>query len=130
MASRRRDAKPKSPWKLELNYRNNLLLLDNNLTATYLAAGVSLKGQKESQIQNSHARMHRQYYTHHLLLKRQTDYAKAVGKAHASWKKLRREGSLKAEGIPVGIIPINIIPHALIRRNGIFTYLDKKIFGI
>ena len=28
-----------SPWKLELNYRNNLLLLENNLAPTYAARG-------------------------------------------------------------------------------------------
>ena len=32
-----------SPWKLRLNYRNNLLLLDNNLARTYAAAGESPK---------------------------------------------------------------------------------------
>lgn len=29
-----------SPWKLKLNFRNNLLLLDNNLAKTYVAEGM------------------------------------------------------------------------------------------
>lgn len=122
---------PKSPWKLELNYRNNLLLLDNNLTATYLAAGASLQKAKRKAECKIAMRVCIDNITRIIyFFSGKTDYAKAVGKAHAGWKKLRREGSLKAECTPIGIIPINIILHALIRRNGIFTYLDKKIFGI
>lgn len=32
-----------SPWKLKLNFRNNLLMLENNLAKTYVADGKSVK---------------------------------------------------------------------------------------
>ena len=32
-----------SPWKLELNYRNNLLMLENNLAKTFVCDGMSVR---------------------------------------------------------------------------------------
>lgn len=122
---------PKSPWKLELNYRNNLLLLDNNLTSTYLATGLSAQKAKRKAKRKIAMRVGIDNLTRIIyFFSGKTDYAKAVGRAHAGWKKLRRKGSIKAAGTPAGIISINIIPQALLRGDGIFSYLDKKIFGI
>lgn len=123
---------PKSPWKLELNYRNNLLLLENNLAATYMADGMP-EGRAQSKARR------------HIAIRRGIDnltrliyfctgriaYAAAVRKAHEGYRKLRRRGQAAAPvAAPVGIARICIIPAAFLKGDGVFNYLDKKIFNI
>lgn len=123
---------PKSPWKLELNYRNNLLLLENNLAATYVAGGIperraASKAARRIAIRRGIDNLTRIVY----FFTGRRDYAAAVRKAHAGYRQLRRRGQAAAhEAVPVGIARICIIPAAFSRRDGVFTYLDKKVFKI
>lgn len=143
---------PKSAFKLELNYRNNLLLLNNNLRATYLASGMSDKKADRRAQQIITLRLAIDNLTRLIyFLEGKLSYAGAVRKAHAAYKLLRLQpspstgevetGAKTAEakavaseattataGAVVGIIPINIIPQAIFRGKGIFNFLDKKIF--
>lgn len=85
---------PASPFKLKLNWRNNLLLLENNLANTYIA-----KGMPETAASKKAARFIRfrvfldncarivYFCTGNVA------YAKAVGQAHAEWKELRKQAS-------------------------------------
>ena len=125
---------PKSPWKLELNYRNNLLLLDNNLAGR--------KAERKIRGRIAIDNLTRIAY----FLQGKKDYAAAVRKAHAGFRELRhkpRPGIASTEALPefsagveaipapeAGLSPIDIIPNALLRGGGIFKFLDKKIFGI
>lgn len=123
---------PKSPWKLELNYRNNLLLLENNLAATYVAGGMperraAAKAARHIAIRRGIDNLTRIVY----FFTGRREYAAAVRKAHAGYRQLRRRGQAAAhEAVPVGIARICIIPAAFSRRDGVFTYLDKKVFKI
>lgn len=125
---------PKSPFKLELNYRNNLLLLENNLAASIEAGGVSPRKAGRKAARKIAFRVFlddcsRVVYA----LSGKKDYAAAVTRAHEGWKRLRSEsprtgkGAVKAEA---PLVPVNIVPNALLRGRGIFRYLDKKIFRI
>ena len=123
---------PKSPWKLELNYRNNLLLLENNLAATYVAGGMperraTAKAARRIWLRRGIDNLTRIIY----FCTGRIEYSAAVRKAHTGYRQLRRRGQAAAhEAVPVGIARICIIPAAFSRRDGIFSYLDKKIFRI
>lgn len=132
---------PKSPWKLELNYRNNLLLLDNNLADSFPAgkerdAKATGKARKKAAMK-IRGRIFIDNLTRAVyFLQGKKEYAAAVRKAHAGFRELRnRPGAGKASGKAVsgrgaGLCPVNIIPNALLRGEGIFKYLDNKHFGI
>lgn len=123
---------PKSPWKLELNYRNNLLLLENNLAATYVAGGMSegkaaAKARRRITIRRGIDNLTRLIY----FFTGRIAYAAAVRKAHEGYRQLRRRGQAAAPvAVPVGIGRICIIPTAFLKGDGVFKYLDKKIFSI
>jgi len=133
---------PKSPWKLELNYRNNLLLLDNNLAGSYGQDGEKARRKAARKIRG---RMFIDRLTQvAYFFQGKKDYAAAVRKAHAGFKELRKRpgaGIASTEALPkfsagegraknCGLSPVNIIPNALLRGEGIFKYLDNKHFGI
>ena len=124
---------PKSPWKLELNYRNNLLLLENNLDATYFAAGLSFrrsyrKARRRIRIRLGIDNLTRAIYW----CTGRKEYASAVKKAHRGYFELRRypsDGHAAFKAVS-GLGRICIIPNAFLRGGSIFKYLDKKIFTI
>lgn len=125
---------PKSPWKLELNYRNNLLLLENNLAASYKATGLPADRAGKKASRKIAFRVFLDNCTRMVYaLTGRKDYAAAVTKAHEGWKQLRGEssgtGKLPVRGEAL-LMPVNIIPNALLRGEGIFRYLDKKVFRI
>jgi len=79
-----------SPWKLQLNFRNNLLLLDNNLIPTYLSKGMSEQkaGAKAGRmlrfrifLDNCAKLIYR--------LTGKKEYAEAVSKAHSEFNELK-----------------------------------------
>lgn len=94
-----------SPFKLKLNFRNGLLLLENNLEATFMAGGMSGSA--------AHARARRTIAFRRLLdncsalvyrLTGRKEYACAVRDAHREYKQLRKAGKKAAapSGMPVG----------------------------
>ena len=81
-----------SPFKLRLNYRNNLLMLENNLAKTFRAQGASVKGALGKARRRIFVRMllDGASAASYLATKKWASY-KAVVKAHAEYRKLRRE---------------------------------------
>ncbi len=110
---------PKSPWKLELNHRNNLLLLENNLPATVGPVKARMRICFRMLLDIASACVY-------LLSGRPADF-RAVVKAHRGFRRLRREapagvnGSAKVEGY----WKINIILQSLFRGGGIFSYIRR-----
>ena len=83
-----------SPFKLRLNYRNNLLLLENNLAKTFRAQGYSVEGALGKARRRILVRMLLDGASAltYLLSKKWPSY-KAVVAAHAEYWKLRRKPS-------------------------------------
>ena len=82
-----------SPWKLQLNFRNNLLLLENNLAATLVAAGCNpekawRKARRKIRFRLFLDNCARFFY----FCTGRTAYAAAVRKAHLEWRELRKGG--------------------------------------
>ena len=113
-----------SPVKLRFNYRNNLLLLENNLAKTFRAQGYSVEGAL--------GKARRRILTRMLLdgasaisylVTRKWDSYKAVVKAHAEYWKLRRKpdpdevASQQKEVTIHGWYPKWMVPRALTGRK-------------
>ena len=83
-----------SPFKLRLNYRNNLLLLENNLAKTFRAQGFSVEGALGKARRRILARMLLDGASAiiYLTTRKWASY-KAVVKAHSEYWKLRRKPS-------------------------------------
>ena len=83
-----------SPFKLRLNYRNNLLLLENNLAKTFRAQGYSVEGALGKARRRILVRILLDGCSAlcYLVTKKWASY-KAVVKAHAEYFKLRRKPS-------------------------------------
>ncbi len=104
-----------SPFKLRLNFRNNLLLLENNLPATFVAQGLDER----------HARhkARRRIFTRILLdgcsalvylLKGKGSFCKAVVSAHREYRRLRRPGTIPpSPALPEGLYKGWIVPKGL-----------------
>ena len=106
-----------SPFKLRLNFRNNLLLLENNLPATFASEELSEK--------KARCKARRRIFTRMCLdglsalvylVTRRWSFYKAVVQAHREYRKLRRPGE----------IPLN--PH---RPEGLYDgwILPRALFG-
>ena len=129
-----------SPWKLQLNYRNNLLLLENNLARTYaLECGKPSKALRKANrrigirllLDGASALVY--------ALGGKWAYVKAVYKAHESYRTLRRPvtatqlkaylerfgGRARVAGRWKGCI----ILQAMLRKDGIFAYLRKQEYS-
>lgn len=79
-----------SPWKLELNFRNNLLLLENNLAKTYaLDCGDASKALSMARTMIWIRMVLDGCSACVYLITGRKDYFKAVLKAHKEYKKLR-----------------------------------------
>ena len=105
-----------SPFKLYLNFRNNLLLLENNLPATFAAEGAK----------NPYGKARRRILARmcldglsalvYLVTRRRTFY-KAVLEAHREYRRLRRKGTIPpAPQMPEGLYRGWIVPKGLFRR--------------
>ena len=133
-----------SPWKLKLNFRNDLLMLDNNLAKTY-----SLAFAKRMSPEKAAARACRKASGTILwrkfldglsavvyLLSGRMDYFKSVTAAHKEFKEKRagtdvasvKDYILSHKGLEgPTLFPEWIVPLAICKGNGIFAYLRKKI---
>ncbi len=81
-----------SPRKLYLNYRNNLLMLDNNLLHTYIAEGYTLaKAAKKSARMLGIRMLIDNLAKFAYICSGRADYAKAVSEAHRDYRKLRTD---------------------------------------
>ena len=129
-----------SPWKLELNYRNNLLLLENNLARTY-----ALEGRSPSKALR---KANRRIGIRMLLdgasalvyaLSGKWSFVKAVYKAHESYRTLRRPVTAAQlrdyldrfgkRARVAGRWKGSIILQAMLRKDGIFAYLRKQEYS-
>ena len=108
---------PSSPWKLELNYRNNLLLLQNNLPSTVGAARARAIIFCRSVLDCCSAAVY-------LLGGRPKSFI-AVLHAHRGYRRLRGQGASAQSGVKEvsGYWKICVILHSLLRGAGIFRYL-------
>ncbi len=132
-----------SPWKLQLNYRNNLLMLDNNLAKTYslklLKRGLDC-GKASKRALRTAGRIIAFRKLLDLcsagvyLLTGKTAKAKAVFKAHEEYKRLR---NAQEEAGVRHYLELHrnvespllygrwIIPLAFLKGNGIFDHIRK-----
>ena len=112
-----------SPFKLQLNYRNNLLLLENNLAKTFRTQGYSVEGALGKARRRILVRMLMDGASAlvYLTTKKWPSY-KAVVKAHAEYWKLRRKpspdevASQQKEVTIHGWYPKWMVPRALAGR--------------
>lgn len=104
-----------SPFKLRLNYRNNLLLLENNLPATFAAAGLSEKRARRKARRRIFARKCLDGCSALLyLLKGQWRFFRAVLDAHREYRKLRQPGAIPENvHFPDGLYKGWIVPKGL-----------------
>ena len=127
-----------SPWKLKLNYRNNLLMLDKNLAKSFVADGLSpRKALRKARriiflrmiLDGGSALMY--------LLTGKASYFKAVIEAHREFKRLRRGSDvaqlanwaeqLPPEGIRIeGRYSGSMILTSMLKGNDVFKYLEKR----
>lgn len=134
-----------SPWKLKLNFRNDLLMLENNAAKTYSLENMS-KGLSPQKAASKAVRKARRLIFIRKCLDRcsaavylltgKIEYFKAVLHAHKEFKQLRRGIELAGierfaeshQGIPAPrLFRRWIIPLAMAKGNGIFEYLRKTL---
>ena len=109
--------RPDSPFKLELNYRNNLLLLENNLPATIGACRARVRIFLRMLLDDASALAY--------VFQGRPDYFRAVCKGHKGFRRLRRGvrsvPSGKAE--IAGFWKICVILQCLLKGADVFRYL-------
>ena len=110
---------PKSPWKLELNHRNNLLLLNHNLSKTVGRTTAGLRIFIRIMLDCASALVY-------FLSGRPADL-RAVVRAHRGYRQLRHKTlAPRIEGATVlGYTKNCIILQSLLRRGGIFRYIRR-----
>ena len=113
-----------SPFKLRLNFRNNLLLLENNLPSTFMAQMADNSSLSPSRLERkARCRTRRRIFVRMCLdglsalvylLKGKREFFRAVVQAHREYRKLRRPGELlpeahRPEGLYKGwIVPVGL----------------------
>ncbi len=112
---------PASPFKLKLNFRNGLLLLENNLPAT-VGPGCARRRIRTRKILDCCAAI---VY----LLSGKTANARAVRDAHREYRQLRQEPPARPAPVsgaaPAGYSGIRILLQAALRGEKIFKYLRR-----
>ncbi|MBR5906016.1 MAG: glycosyltransferase family 2 protein [Bacteroidales bacterium] len=108
---------PKSPWKLELNHRNNLLLLENNLPATVGCCAARFRICLRLLLDWASAFVY-------LLSGRPADF-RAVVRAHRGYRQLRRPSAVSGRAEVKGYYNILLILQSLLHGGGIFRYLRR-----
>lgn len=109
-----------SAFKLKLNYRNGLLMLDNNLARCCGSTRAKLTIFARMVLDGMSAAVY--------LLSGRTEYVKAVLDAHSEFRRMRngRTGERKAPANTAeGLGKVCIILQAALRGNGIFNYLKR-----
>ena len=109
----------KSPLKLKLNYRNNLLMLQNNLAATIGSKKASLRIFVRKLLDGCTAIVY--------LIQGRKAFFKAVIDAHREAAKLSRQKTFRrsAKAAIDGYSEICIILQSLLRGKAVFNYLRK-----
>ena len=125
-----------SPWKLKLNFRNNLLMLSNNLAKTYSLAMPPRKAVRKARrtvflrkcLDGCSALVY--------LLTGSLERFKAVTNAHKEFRQMVSGTEIAdiqkyAEShkgiVPPALFPGWIVFLAMTKGNGIFAYLRKKL---
>lgn len=130
-----------SPWKLELNYRNNLLMLHGNLHAQLLACGYSpararfvatLRILLRYLLDDCSAAVY--------LLCGKPRSAAAVMRGHRGYRRMKRlprpgrqedrpacRDGARPAALPAGYYHGSILWACLVKGDGIFDYLAKKM---
>ena len=133
-----------SPWKLKLNYRNNLLMLGNNLAKTYslslskkLPAGKAAKKACRKASRTICLRKCLDWCSAAVyLLTGKFKYFKSVIEAHREFRELCHGTEVadiqdylsSHEGIEApSMFPRWIVPLAMVKGNRIFAYIRKRI---
>ncbi|MBR4739692.1 MAG: glycosyltransferase family 2 protein [Bacteroidales bacterium] len=106
-----------SPFKLRLNFRNNLLLLENNLPATFAAGGVTHARRKTRRriflrmcLDGLSALVY--------LVTRRWSFYQAVVQAHKEYRQLRRPGEIPPNPqMPEGLYNGWIVPKGLFGKK-------------
>lgn len=108
-----------SEMKLRLNYRNGLLLLENNLSSTIGGFRARIRIITRILLDDCSALVY--------LLGGKFDFCMAVLKAHREYRSLRKAPHKAAPrgGEVRGLTGICIIPESLLRGERIFDYLRK-----
>lgn len=110
-----------SPFKLKLNYRNNLLLLDNNLAATIGRWNACWRIFVRMLLDGGSALVY--------LVTGRYDCFKAVVDAHSEYRALRKQKPDRAvsgnAGHVRGPLPVRILLQAALRKEKIFNYLTR-----
>ena len=123
-----------SPWKLELNYRNNLLLLGNNLAMTYASRGSApAKALRKASCLILRRKILDGLAGLAYLLMLKPSSTAAVVKAHRAYRRLRKAPEMKeierchSERPEVrGWSSVHILAASACRGNKIFDWLSKS----
>ena len=112
---------PSSPLKLKFNYRNGLLLLENNLGGTLGAARARRRICVRKILDCGAAIVY--------LLSGKSAYARAVRDAHREYRVLRRQAPARPAPVPgaspAGLSPRRILLLAALLGDKIFNYLRR-----
>ena len=93
-----------SPFKLQLNFRNNLLMLANNLTPTYISMGFKPnKAERKAQRLISFRMFLDNLAKIVYICTGQIEYAKAVRKAHGEFLELRAQAPERKYSVLAGV---------------------------
>lgn len=136
-----------SPYKLYLNYRNNLLMLQNNLAKTYALEackkGYSFKDAANIAIKKANRKLFARKCLDSLsaavyLFTLKKSYFKSVRKAHKDYKALRKDISKNdlivyldrhcRHASVAGIYSKSIILHSFLKKERIFEYVKTEDF--
>lgn len=133
-----------SPWKLKLNYRNNLLMLRNNLAKTY-ALREAVSADSAVAARKGFRKAGRTIFMRQCLdlcsalvylLTGKISLLKSVFKAHKEYRKLTTRLEVSEiqsfleshKGISAPFLfPKWIVPLAMTKGNGIFAYIRNRI---
>lgn len=117
-----------SPWKLQLNFRNNLLLLDNNLAATFVGRGLTREQAERKAARTIRFRKILDSGASLLyMLSGRKDYSDAVRKAHEEFAVMKRKAHQASTGSHkvAGYRNICIILQSALRKERVFDHLDS-----
>ena len=126
-----------SPYKLRLNFRNNLLMLENNLARTYILEGSGVHASLRRSNRRIGARMLLDGCSALIYaVTGKWNYFKAVYHAHEEFRSLRRpvtpemlesfKNSLKGDECVHGRWRGSIILASLLRKERIFDYIRRR----
>ena len=108
-----------SPFKLRLNFRNNLLLLENNLPGTFAAAGCNDKQARRKTRRRIFLRMCLDGLSAltYLITKRWSFYQSVI-QAHKEYRQLRKPGEIPDKPqLPEGLYDGWIVPYGLFGKK-------------